>query len=154
MTARARIFSWLAGAVLAALALIPIPYLASPRWEVWVVDNAGTPIEGMTVRRVYQDYSIESEGHEEDRITNGQGYTFFPAATSSSSIAQRCIFTVLSARAGVHASFGRHASVFAFGNGRQGAAVSGPYVTDWTGGPAYMKSRITATLLRDPSQSQ
>lgn len=139
---------------MAAITLIPIPYLASPRWEVWVVTESGAPIEGMTVRRVYQNYSTEIEGHEEDQITDKQGYASFPPRWSSASTVRRCLFTLLSARAGIHASFGRHAYVFAFGNGREGNAISGQYLTDWTGKPAQMKTRITATLVHDLSRPQ
>jgi len=80
-------------AALAVVALIPIPYLAAPTWQVWVVDEAGVPIEGMTVRRVYQNYSTESEDHTEDQITDKQGYAAFPARRSSVSTVRRCIFT-------------------------------------------------------------
>jgi hypothetical protein len=114
---------WIIAALVVAL-LIPIPYLASPVWQVAVVDEAGV-VEGMTVRRVYQNYSTEAEGHEDDQTTDRQGRATFAAKWSSASIARRCVFTAFSALAGVHASFGRHAYVFAFGNGREGYAVSG-----------------------------
>lgn len=145
---------WLVGAALACAVSIPLPYLASPSWAIVVVDDSGSPIEGMTVRRVYQNYSTEGEDHSEDQLTDKQGYASFPARWSSSSIARRFVFTLLSARAGVNASFGRHAHVFAFGKGREGYAVNGPYVTDWTGNPPYMKSRIRATPIRNPRQNQ
>jgi len=153
MTARARNRICLVSAALAVVALIPIPYLAAPTWQVWVVDEAGVPIEGMTVRRVYQNYSTESEDHTEDQITDKQGYAAFPARRSSVSTVRRCIFTFFSALALVHAGVGPHSFVFAYGNGREGSAVSGQYVTDWTGTPEYMKSRITAKLLRGPSHA-
>jgi hypothetical protein len=153
MTARARKRICLVSAALAVVALIPIPYLAAPTWQVWVVDEAGVPIEGMTVRRVYQNYSTERQDHTEDQITDKRGYAAFPARRSSASTVRRCIFTSLSALALVHASFGPHSYVFAYGNGREGSAVSGQYVTDWTGWPEYMKSRITAELLHAPSHA-
>ena len=154
MTVRARTLICLVGAVLAAAALIPIPYLAAPKWEVWVLDEAGVPIEGITVRRVYQNYSTEREDHEEDQVTDKQGYASFPERRTSASSARRCVISSLSALALVHASFGPHAYVLAFGNGRQGSAVSGNYITDWTGRSEYMKSRITAGPLRDPSHAR
>lgn len=46
------------------------------------------------------------------------GSPTFAAKWSSASIARRCVFTAFSALGGVHASFGRHAHEFAFGNVR------------------------------------
>ena len=60
-----------------AASLIPIPYLASPKWDVLVVDDASSPIEGMTVRSTYQDYSTETNGHEEDKQTYKNGHASF-----------------------------------------------------------------------------
>jgi hypothetical protein len=154
MTTRARILTCLAGSGLAVFALIPFPYLAAPRWDVWVVDEAGAPIDGMTVRRVYRSYSTESEEHTEDQVTDKRGYAAFPVRWSSASTPQRCEFTVLSALVFVHASFGSHAYVFAFGNGKEGSAVSGQYVTDWTGELDYMRSRIQAEPLRFPAPAR
>jgi hypothetical protein len=143
---------WLIGAGLAAVTLIPIPYLASPRWEVWVVSESGAAVEGVTVRRVYQNYSTEARSHEEDRVTDQHGYASFPPRWSSASGARRCLFTLLAAGAGIHASFGRHSYVFTFGKGLEGNAVSGPYLIDWTGKPAEMKTRITAKVVHDPTR--
>jgi hypothetical protein len=152
MTARAITRTGIVGAAFAAIALIPIPYLASPRWQVWVVDGSGAPVEGMTVRLVYQNYSTEAEGHEEDQTTGKQGYVALPAHRSSASVTRRCIFTLISALAGVHASFGPHAYVFAFGKGMEGHAVSGRYIVNWRGSPADIETRITARPLNNSSQ--
>jgi hypothetical protein len=136
-------------AALVVALLIPIPYLASPMWQVSVVDESGAPIEGMTVRRVYQNYSTEAANHEDNQTTDKHGHAVFAAKWSSATIARRCVFTGLSALAGVHAGFGRHAYVFAFGNGREGYAVNGGYVLNWTGERAQVESRITATPVGD-----
>jgi hypothetical protein len=142
------------GAIILALLLIPIPYRACPTWDVWVVDDGGQPVRDVTVRLVYQNYSAESRSHENDRITNERGHAIFPRQESSASVLRRCYYTVLSATAGVHGSFGRHAWVFAFGKGLEGNATSGPIVTDWTGSPDHMESRIVAraTNLLSPAK--
>lgn len=144
MTSHTQLRIWIAAA-LAAMTFIPLPYLAAPQWDVVVLDDSGSPIEGITVRLVYQNYSAEDKGHEEDRTTNKQGFVSFPARWVSASIVRRCVFTILSARGGVHASFGRHAHVIAFGNGRKGWPLSGQNVIDWTGDPPRLKTQITAT---------
>ena len=129
-------------ASLLAISLIPIPYLASPDWVIRVVDGRGNPARGVTVRLSYENYSVEAEGHEEDRITDEQGYARFEAHHSAAPLLQRCWFSALSAMALAHASFGPHAFVFAFGGGMQGDAVSNGYVTDWNGKPERMESVI------------
>lgn len=132
--------------VLTVALLWPIPYTAAPAWEVCVVDEAGEPIKGMKVRLSYQNYSTESNGHELDAITNSQGRVYFPLQESAASIGRYIIYSVWSATTGVHASLGRHAGVFTFGQGRDGVAATGNVVVDWTGSPREMKSRIVAKL--------
>lgn len=116
----------------------------SPFWEVWVVNEAGQPLEGMTVTLTYQNYSGESEGHLERRQTDANGYVVFPQRSLKASRLRRIVTTLESAEAGVHASFGPHADVWADGNGLTGYAVSNGYVTDWTGVPLRMSSKIVA----------
>lgn len=136
------------GLALLGVCFLPLRYPVCPSWDVRVVDKAGTPQKGMTVRLSYQDYSLEREGHEEDVVTDLRGYAHFAERESRASLAERFFGTLRSAATGgVHASFGRHASVFAFGNGKEGHAVSGKYVTDWTGSPEHMQSRIVVDAM-------
>jgi len=130
------------GAALLLVGLLPIRYLASPRWDVWVVQDTGHPVSGIDVRLTYQDYSAEGQGHELTTITDETGHALFPPQYRRASLLQRIFYTLSSATAGVHASFGRHAYVFAFGGGHEGDAVSGKYVTDWQGVPDTMESKI------------
>ena len=58
---------------MAAFLAWPTTTPESPEWEVWVVDQAGQPIEGMTVRMTYQNYSAEIESHPDDRTTDAKG---------------------------------------------------------------------------------
>ena len=122
----------------------PVPYTAAPKWEVWVVDETGAPIGGMTVRLSYRNYSTESEGHELDATTDSLGYSHFPMQRSSASLGRYFTFSALSATAGVHASFGRYAYIFAFGKGLKADETTGSPLTNWTGEPAEMKSRLVA----------
>jgi hypothetical protein len=122
----------------------PTRYLASPRWEVWVVTDEGQPIPQINARLVYQNYSAEDKSHESTLMTDENGHVLFPQHYEKACIFQRVLYTLLSARAGVHASFGRHAYVFVFGGGYEGSAVTGEYVADWRGSPDSMQSRIIA----------
>jgi len=119
--------------------LIPFRYQVCPSWDVLVVDASGNPIPGMTVRLNYQDYSVESKSHEEDRTSDAQGRASFPE--------QRGFGALVSALSqGVHAGVGRYAYVLAFGQGLQGYNVrSHGYIEDyWIGEPNHMSSKIIA----------
>jgi hypothetical protein len=145
MTKKERILA--VAAALLALSLIPIPYLASPDWNVRVVDSRGNQARGVTVRLSYTNYSVEANGHEEDRVTDEHGYAHFDAHRRAASLLQRCWFTALSATSIAHASFGNHDWVFAFGYGLEGYAVSNGVVTDWAGKPEHMESLIILEAL-------
>jgi hypothetical protein len=123
-------------------------YLASPRWEVWVLTDDGKPIPQISVRLVYQNYSAEGKSHEVTLRTDENGRVLFTPHYEKASIFQRVLYTMSAAMAGVHASFGRHAYVFAFGGGYEGEAVTGKYVADWQGNPDAVQSRIVAKRSR------
>ncbi len=137
-------FLGIGAVVLLSVAVWPTSYLASPRWEVWVVKDDGQPIAQINVRLVYQNYSAEGESHEVTLRTNENGHVVFPPAYERACLLRRALYTMSSAGAGVHASFGRHAYVFAFGGGYEGSAVIGDYVADWQGNPDSMQSKIVA----------
>lgn len=124
----------------------PTSTVQCPTWEVRVVDQSGQALQGMTVRLTYQNYSAESEAHSEDLQTDAKGYVVFQAQNLRVPRVQRALATARSAMAGVHASFGPHAWVWTFGKGLEGVAVSDGRVTDWTGGPPRMKSKVVAKL--------
>src|SRR5437763_1736829 len=122
MSARQKVLLLIvAGAV--GLGFVPFSSLNCPAWDVLVVNESGNPVAGVTVRVSYQNYSVEKVGHEIDRTTDERGHAAFVAQALSASLARRCAFTVRAAAQGVHASFGPHASVLAFGNGLEGVAV-------------------------------
>src|SRR4029077_11842073 len=102
------------------------------------------PIQGMTVRLTYQNYSAESESHSEDLPTDANGHVLFQAQILRVPRVQRAFVTARSAMQGVHASFGPHASVWTLGKGLDGIAVNDGYVTDRTGTPPHMASTIVA----------
>ena len=109
-----------------------------------MVDGEGRPLQGMMVRLEYQNYSTESTSHELTSQTDKNGRVTFQPQRQSASLIERAFYTASAAMAGVHASFGRHASVIAFGDDWSADAVVGQYVADWTGSPHSMQSRIIA----------
>src|SRR5215469_3601311 len=122
--------------------LFPVSLLAAPEWKVTVVDENGKPVQGMTVREIWQNYSVEVEGHEMDRQTDANGQVSFPAHRADYSLLSQ-IAGSLSAivRFNVHASYGPHATVFAFGNHLEGSATTGEYITDRAGHHLLGKTR-------------
>ena len=107
MRARKAYFALAAAAL--AFAFFPFKSLNCPSWHVRVIDGTQKPVAGMRVRLSYQNYSAEDESHEVDAITDGNGEATFPAEALRASFIRQCVFALLSARAGVHASFGPHA---------------------------------------------
>jgi hypothetical protein len=98
--------------VVATLAcwLFPISWLAAPQWEVVVVDERGKPVEGMTVRETWKNYSVEMEGREADRQTDVNGRATFPAQKSDYSV-PRQIAGTMSALAHLNAHSMAHAKL-------------------------------------------
>jgi|SRR6185437_3932590 len=134
-----------AAAVIAAF--IPVRSLNCPAWDVWVTDRSGRAARGVTVRLSCRNYSAERDSHEIDATTNAQGRVAFSARTISASLGRRALAILSSAMEGAHASFGPHASVFAFGEGLEGFAIDEKgVVVDWTGKPSHMESRIIVVL--------
>jgi hypothetical protein len=128
---------------LGVVGFTPIKTLQAPQWKVRVVDESNMPVADVTVRESYQNYSAQLRGNEQDLVTDQQGYVIFPAKTLWSPIIVRIVVTLWSAMTGgVHASFGPHAYVFAFGDGVEGSANKNGYTEDWTGSPSMNESRI------------
>lgn len=123
------------------LLAIPVQTIEAPAWEVTVVDSHGNPVNGVTVREVFKDYSAWGQQGEYDLITSEQGKVIFPKREVRISFANKAIGVASSMTEGIHASFGRHAHVFAFGK-CTGDSVKNGYVEDWTGHPAHNKSTI------------
>jgi hypothetical protein len=113
-----------AGAAALSILFYPAKIIVAPEWDVRVIDSYGRPASGANVRGVWEEYSVENESHEEDRVAGGDGTVHFPLRTMRSSIALRftgCFANILAA--GVHASCGGHA-----------------YLVDTKGGMNYLKS--------------
>jgi len=146
--------AWHYLAVIAAVLLVgiwPVRYLASPKWNVWVTLTDGTPVQSINVQLVYQNYSTEDKDHEITLTTDAQGHVQFAAQYQRACFLQTALYTLLAARAFVHASFGRHAYVFAYADGYESTVVTAGF-TDWSGNPATMQSRIAATKTAARSQ--
>ena len=84
-----------------------------PSKRVLVVTEDMRPIKDAFVRQIWQDYSLERYGHEEDLATNAQGRITFPRRTIRASLFRRVVGPVTNVVSqGVHASFDIHTDMF------------------------------------------
>src|SRR5439155_8221502 len=105
-------------AVVAAILLFPFKQTIAPEWTIYTLDADRHPLANITVREVWQQYSLENEGHEEDCLTDSSGRVQFPRRNLRSSISQRligCFKQVMMTR--VHTSCGAKSYLVAFGKG-------------------------------------
>lgn len=101
-----------------ASVFIPLPQIVAPDWTVTTLDATRRPLTGITVREVWQQYSLESSSHEEDHLTDTRGEAHFPRRTAWTSIAGRLLGCAQQiGSTGVHASCGPHSYLVAFGKG-------------------------------------
>ena len=93
--------------------LYPFETTVVPSKSVLVVTEDWKPIQHTAVRQSWQDYSLESTGHEEDLKTDENGRVTFPRRAIRASVVRRIahpIWNIL--RQGVHAGFGVHTDMF------------------------------------------
>lgn len=108
----------LAAAIVLVCIFIPLPQTVAPDWTIKTLDAARRPLTGITIREVWQQYSLEDSSHEEDRLTDINGEVHFPRRTKWTNIMSRtvgCARQII--RLGVHASCGANSYLVAFGKG-------------------------------------
>ena len=116
MSTRSKIIA--SAAVILVAAFIPLPQTVAPAWTITTLDAARRPLTGVTVREVWQQYSLEDSSQEEDRLTDANGKVQFPRRTYWTNLGSRFLGCVRQVgRGGVHASCGPHSFLVAFGNG-------------------------------------
>jgi hypothetical protein len=103
--------------LLAVSLLVPYPTQVVPEWRIRVVDLNGAPVFREPVMEIWQHYSLESVSHEEERLTDGDGYVIFPERTIWRPLLARVLFTSCAAVSTLaHGSMGVHAWVMAPGH--------------------------------------
>ena len=86
---RMRIVVVLALAVVLIIFLYPFETTTVPQWNLRVVDDAGAPVLEINVTEHWQNYLLESEGHEEAQTTNQDGLVSFGARSIRASVLRR-----------------------------------------------------------------
>ena len=98
---------------LSILLLYPFKTTLVPEQRVLVVTRDMHPIRNILVRQIWQHYSLEARGHEEDLPTDVNGRITFPTRTIRASLLMRIFGPLRSVLGqGVHASFGIHTDMF------------------------------------------
>jgi hypothetical protein len=69
--------------------LYPWETTVIPQWNVRVVDDDGAVVREINVTEHWQNYLLESEGHEEAKTTNEDGEVSFAARNIRAGVARR-----------------------------------------------------------------
>ena len=111
----------IAASILLALVLFTVLYpfqtTTVPQWGLRVADDAGAPVREINVTEHWQDYLLESEGHEEVQTTNQDGMVNFGVRTIRASLVRRLFARI--GKFGSHQPQGRavrYGAVVVWGN--------------------------------------
>ena len=69
--------------------LYPFETTIVPQWNCRVVDDAGAPVRELNVTEHWQDYLLETTGHEEAQTTNNNGLVSFGERSIRANVARR-----------------------------------------------------------------
>ena len=118
--------------ILLVVLLYPFQTTVVPKQHVLVVNQDMRPIKGVLVRQIWQHYSLEGDGHEEDLLTDVGGRVTFAKRTMRSNLVWRICGPIVNiVTQGAHASFGVHTDMFTLGEGAETAAHPvAPYPDD------------------------
>ncbi len=114
---RVRMVVVLALAVVLIIFLYPFETTTVPQWNLRVVDDAGAPVREINVTEHWQNYLLETGGHEEAQTTNQAGLVSFGERSIRASVASR-LFARIS-KFGKYNNRGRpirYAAVVVWGN--------------------------------------
>ena len=108
----------LTGSLIACLVVLlfyPFDITVVPEWRLRVVDQTGQRLSGNRVRQSWSHYTLEKQSHEEELLSDGEGYVQFPRRIVRTNIitwAAKFLWNVVN----VHSSFGPSASVYYLGD--------------------------------------
>jgi len=125
----------LIGSILAFATLFyPAEVTLAPEWTVHIVDENGQSLTGVSVREVWQHYSVERISHEEDISTAAGGTVSFPRRSLRASRLSRIVGCAHQfGQLGVHASCGPVAYVIPFKCDYGAMQPNDMRGSDWTG---------------------
>ena len=71
--------------------LYPFETTTVPQWNLLIVDDAGAPVREINVTEHWQNYLLETGGHEEAKTTNQDGLVSFDERSIRASVARRLL---------------------------------------------------------------
>ena len=86
---RFRIVVIAAAAIFLVTFLYPFETTTVPQWNLRIVDDAGAPVREINVTEHWQNYLLETGGHEEAKTTNQDGLVSFDERSIRASVARR-----------------------------------------------------------------
>jgi hypothetical protein len=86
---RFRIIVIAASVLILVVFLYPFETTTVPQWNLRIVDDAGAPVREINVTAHWQNYLLETSGHEEAKTTNQDGLVSFGERSIRASIAGR-----------------------------------------------------------------
>ena len=101
-------------------------------------------VVGVLVIASLSGLPTEPRSHEITLTADEHGHVLFPAQFQKTSLVQRVGYALSSLNGGFRAGYGRHAFVFAFSSALEGNDTNGERITNWTGSPASMESKMVA----------
>jgi hypothetical protein len=122
------------------VAFWPVSSPANPRWEVYVVDQAGKPARGLHVLMTWEGNSENGENTEQTLLTDQNGYAVF-ASRNVKIAAWITIAAKIFPHALLPSNFGPLAAVSAFGEDAKGNKVASDFAY-WDGNSPNMQSRL------------
>lgn len=108
------------GAVLVCLIITlfyPFEFTAVPKWKLRIVDQNGQPLSGNRVRESWCHYTFENQTHEEELLSDGDGYVQFPRRATRGNLVTG-VGKFLKGFVILHSSSGPSASVMYLGDYR------------------------------------
>jgi hypothetical protein len=100
---------------LIVLLFYPFELTVVAEWRLRIVDQTGQRLRGNRVRESWSHYTLETQGHEEERLSDGDGYVTFPRRTLRTSLITWAA-KFLARLVNVHSSYGPSASVYYLGD--------------------------------------
>jgi hypothetical protein len=86
---RFRVIVIAAAAIFLVTFLYPFETTTVPQWNLRIVDDAGAPVREINVTQHWQNYLLETDGHEETKTTNQDGLVSFDERSIRASVARR-----------------------------------------------------------------
>lgn len=98
----------------AALSMNQRDTVTVPTWSIQFVDQLNRPLVGLKVMQLWQNYSLEDEGHRAFETTDERGIATFPERRLRTSKLRQIVGPLMSFMfgGGIHASYGPDSSLW------------------------------------------